>query len=302
MIVRPRPGLLHLFLIWRGSVIPHILPELVLVAAISSAVTAVAVWRPDCLPAIPAAAYALLGLAFSIFLGFRNGSCYDRWWEARRQWGQLVTEQRSLARDSVVLPPERRQRLLRRSLAFARALAVQLRGGDAAAAAAATHLAAAEAAALVARRNPADAILRRQGEELAAALQAREIDAIVYQGLADRLGAMAGIQAASERIRHTPLPFAYTLLLHRTAHLFCWLLPLGVAATAGWATPFIAVVVAYTFFGLDALGDQLEEPFGVQDNDLPLDALVRIMEIDLLDALGEPDLPAALVPHRYQLT
>ena len=56
-----------------------------------------------------------------------------------------------------------------------------------------------------------------------------------------------------ERLANTPLPFAYTLLLHRTAYLFCFLLPFGLADMLGWSAPLAAMLVAYTFFGLDAL-------------------------------------------------
>lgn len=304
MIVRERPGMFRLFLIWRGSILPRVLPEMLVATAVAVALTGLESWRPGLLPEMPSAPYALLGLAFSIFLGFRNSACYDRWWEARKQWGQLVVDQRSFARDSVVLErpgDDLRCRLLRRGLGFVHALSAQLRGRDAVAAVR-PWLDAAEAEALSGSRNPADALLRRQGEELAAALREGRIDAIVYRGLCERLQAMSGVQAACERIRHTPLPFAYTLLLHRTAHLFCLLLPLGIVHAAGWATPVLTAVVAYTFFGLDALGDQLEEPFGTLENDLPLDAIARVIEIDVREAMGERDLPPPLQPQGYQLT
>ncbi len=60
------------------------------------------------------------------------------------------------------------------------------------------------------------------------------------------------------------------------------------------------MLVAYTFFGLDALGDELEEPFGLEANDLPLDAMLRTAERAVLDALGEP-LPPPIEPVRYRL-
>jgi Bestrophin, RFP-TM, chloride channel len=86
-------------------------------------------------------------------------------------------------------------------------------------------------------------------------------------------------------------PFTYTLLLHRTAWLFCLLLPLGLVGTLGMATPAATTILAYAFFGLDALGEELEEPFGLSQNALSLDALVRAIEIASLEALGETELP-----------
>ena len=115
------------------------------------------------------------------------------------------------------------------------------------------------------------------------------------------VSAMSGTQAACERIRATPLPFAYTLLLHRTAYLFCASVPFGLASSLGWATPALAGVIAYTFSGLDALGSELEEPFGRRPNGLPLDAMVRTIEIDLLPAAGEAA-PPPLRAERFVLS
>lgn len=307
MIVRPRPNLFHLFFIWRGSIVPHILPELLFVTISSSLITLAARYYGNVFPDYSAAPYALLGLAFSIFLGFRNNACYDRWWEARRQWGQLIVELRSLARDTQVLAPRGeaegeivRRRLVRRGLGFAHALVARLRNRPPLEGAS-PYLAEGDQATLATSRNAPDAILRLLGLDLAQALAAGLLSDIVYRGLCDRLVTLSGIQAACERIRHTPLPFAYTLLLHRTAHLFCFLLPVGLAHSVGLATPFITVVVAYTFFGLDALGDELEEPFGILENDLPLDSLVRILEVDLGEALGETDLPPYREPEGFIL-
>jgi len=115
------------------------------------------------------------------------------------------------------------------------------------------------------------------------------------------MGAVANIQVACERIASTPTPFTYTLLLHRTAYLFCFLLPLSLAPTLGWATPIFCTLIAYTFFGLDALGDELEEPFGGHSNALPLNALARVIEVDLLEALDAEDLPPYLLPVDHDL-
>jgi putative membrane protein len=116
------------------------------------------------------------------------------------------------------------------------------------------------------------------------------------------LVALGAAAAGCERIRNTPVPFAYTLLLHRTATLYCFLLPFGLVDMVGLMTPFVVAIVAYTFFGLDALGDEIEDPFGLKDNHLPLDALCRELEINLLEALGETELPERLQPVEFRLT
>jgi putative membrane protein len=300
MIVRPRPGILLLFFITRGSIVPKIAPQVLAITTLSVAVVGGARLYPGSFPAFTLAPFSILGLALSIFLGFRNNACYDRWWEARRQWGQLIVETRSLARETLCLLGEAdaeedalRRRIVRRGIAFAAALAARLRRD---AADLSAWLDPREAAEVKSKRNIPEAILRLQAADLARCRRTGRLSDILFQMLAMRLAAMAGIQAACERIATTPLPFAYTLLVHRTAYLFCLLLPFGLVATLGWATPLVAAITAYTFFGLDALGDELEEPFGGSENGLPLAALVRVIEISLLEAAGESELPEPLQP------
>jgi putative membrane protein len=96
------------------------------------------------------------------------------------------------------------------------------------------------------------------------------------------------------------MPFAYTLLLHRTATMYCYLLPFGLVDTIGAMTPFVVAIVAYTFFGVDAVGDEIEEPFGLAVHHLPLTALCRTIEINLREVLGDPALPEPLVAVDHQ--
>ncbi|MDO9194350.1 MAG: bestrophin family ion channel, partial [Undibacterium sp.] len=67
-------------------------------------------------------------------------------------------------------------------------------------------------------------------------------------------------------------------------------------------TPFVVAIVAYTFFGLDALGDEIEEPFGLESNDLPLDAICRAIEIDLRESLEDEHVPEPLQAVNFCLT
>ena len=220
MIVRPRPGILLLFFITRGSIVPKMAPQVLAITTLSVAVVGGARLYPGSFPAFILAPFSILGLALSIFLGFRNNACYDRWWEARRQWGQLIVETRSLARETLCLLGEAdaeedalRRRIVRRGIAFAAALAARLRHD---AADLSAWLDPREAAEVKSKRNIPEAILRLQAADLARCRRTGRLSDILFQMLATRLAAMAGIQAACERIATTPLPFAYTLLVHRT--------------------------------------------------------------------------------------
>ena len=78
-------------------------------------------------------------------------------------------------------------------------------------------------------------------------------------------------------------------------------LPFGLASSAGWYTPLFTAFVTYSFFGLDALSEELEEPFGIAENDLALDGLCRVCEISVFEALGEVP-PKMLIADHHRFT
>jgi putative membrane protein len=300
MIIRPRPNLIQLFLVMRGSIVPRIAPQILGFALYGAACAAAVRYGGIALPTIGVAPFTVLGVALSLYLGFRNSASYDRWWEARKLWGQLIFETRNLARVVVGLSPDGEDRapraFLDELLAFAHLLRGQLRRVDAGDDV--RRLVGERADGLLRAANPAERALRALGERLAAWKRSGALGAIEFQILDERLSGLAAVQAGCERIAGTPVPFAYTLLLHRSAYLFCLLLPIGLIPSAGWYTPVFTAFVAYSFFGLDALSEELEEPFGLQANDLALDAMCRVCEISVREALGEEP-PPPPVADRY---
>jgi putative membrane protein len=289
MIVRPRPNIFQLFFIMRGSIVPRIAPQIIGFAAYACLIVFAAQHFRFGLGAAGLAPFTLFGVTLSIYLGFRNNAAYDRWWEARKLWGQMVFDIRNLARAATGLLPRdsaQLRPLLMEALAFCHLLRGQLRGVNVDADV--TNFLGAEPAALAGYQNKCDAALRSMGRRIAMLKTTGAIDAMDYRILDERLSTLAALQAGCERIANTPLPFAYMLLLHRSAYIFCLLLPFGLAAPLGWLAPLFTAVIAYSFFGLDALSEELEDPFGVEANDLPLDRMCRVCEISVFEALGEP--------------
>ncbi len=310
MIVRDRPSPLGMLITLRGSIIPRIRVELATTILTALAVVA----APHVFPAIDfpkltPAPFSLIGLALAIFLGFRNSASYDRWWEARKVWGDILVRGRVIARMAIahLRPPAGgaaddglARRLAVRPLGFAFALKHALRGtpdseSDA-------FFTAAERTAVRASPNAPNHALTFASADIAAAAAAGRLDPRIAQILEEAVTGLAADHAACERLRWTPLPFSYSLLLHRTAHLFCLALPFGLVESIGYLTPFVVALIAYAFFGLDALGDELEEPFGLDPNDLALDALCRRLEIDVLETTGVTDLPPVIPLKGFILT
>jgi putative membrane protein len=313
MILRDRPSGLRLFLALRGSVLPRILPALVVNIVIATLVT----WSHGdlfrlkiTLTTIP---FTLLGLPISIFLGFRNNAAYDRFWEGRKLWGELVLRSRNFARQCLSLIDypapaqagdglaDARVRMVYRAIAFNHSVRELLRDQPSDAALEVLLLPN-EWQQMERAPNKPDFLMQQMGMDLRQCLKEGRIDPCLAASIDTTLSALTGASASCERIKNTPVPFSYTLLLHRTAYLYCFLLPFGLVDSIGFMTPFVVAIVAYTFFGLDALGDEIEEPFGVESNDLPLDALCRSIEIDLRCALRDPDVPAPLAPVNCCLT
>ncbi|EOW7477013.1 bestrophin family protein, partial [Shigella flexneri] len=156
---------------------------------------------------------------------------------------------------------------------------------------------------VLASNSPANRILLIMGEWLAVQRRNGQLSDILFISLNDRLNDISAVLAGCERIAYTPIPFAYTLILHRTVYLFCIMLPFALVVDLHYMTPFISVLISYTFISLDCLAEELEEPFGTENNDLPLDAICNAIEIDLLQMNDEAEIPAKILPDRhYQLT
>lgn len=309
MIVRPRPNAIALLFIIRGSVVPRVLPHLLVLGAFAFLVVKLHDSNWIVLPEFSIAPFALLGIALSIFLGFRNNAAYDRWWEARKLWGEMVYEIRSLARSSETLLDLQaehseagplRRRLLEWCAAHCHALRAALRQENCRTELE-TWLGSEDAAHTLKHTNHADYCLRRAGRIIGTLYRQGHIDAMGLRILDEHLTRLASVQTGCERIATTPLPFAYTLLTHRTAYIYCYLLPFALVPAIGAYAVLFTLVVGYTFFGLDVLSQELEGPFGREANDLPLDALCRINEISIAESLGQQP-PPMLQPVKHRLT
>lgn len=300
MIIRPasRSPWLLLFTL-KGSIVSIIWKRVVAMMLLATAVVLAEHRLPLSGVGLGAVPLTLVGLTLAIFLGFRNSVAYERWWEARTLWGELLIVVRNLARQTLSfpddLPAPRKRELVHGLVAYAHALRHMLRGSHPAQDLA-RWLPADAAACLMASRNPPNLLLGDLGQAYARLRREGRLDSILLADIDAQLTRLSYIGGGCERIRSTPIPFAYILLLHRTVYIYCFLLPFCLVGSIGWVTPVMVGVLSYTFFGLDALGEQIEEPFDRLPNNLPLDALCRSIEISAGELLGDKDLPPPLAP------
>lgn len=291
MIVRSSLSWFRLLFVWHGSVLPRIMPRLLLVLLIAVMSAGARHWwlstHADSALSIPT--FTLLGVSLAIFLGFRNSVSYDRFWEARKLWGGLLIVNRSITRLLLSAVPKHPLTAEAADLlcAFAYALKAQLRReGDC------QHLQRLITPGLLdevqaARFAPA-IILRRLGELVQQLQREGCLNEWQWQALDRKLDTMSEILGGCERIDTTPIPYTYRVLLNRTVTIYSLLLPMGLVSSIGWLTPPIAVFIAYTYLALEVIGEELEEPFGREGNDLPLAALCHTIESAVREMQGLP--------------
>lgn len=304
MIVRPKQHWFRRLFVWHGSVLSEILFRLSLNLGMSIVAILCFQWYEALGIKLTLGPFSLLGVAIAIFLGFRNSVSYARFTEARVLWGSLLIVNRSLLRQIKSIFPQRRelaQEFSALQIAFSYCLKHQLRGtsmNEDLARILPHH----DVEKLVASAAPCNRILLLMGQWLGEKRQSGEISDILFQSIDENLNKLSAVLAGCERISNTPIPFAYSLIVHRTVYLFCTLLPFALVPDLHYMTPLVSVFISYTFISLDALAEELEDPFGTAPNDLPLNAMCKNMEINLLEMNDEADLPEKPMPDKqYQL-
>jgi len=293
-----------MLLVWRGSVVARIMPQMLVIISLATAVVLAKHYWPQQVPDLTPLPFTLLGIALAIFLSFRNSVSYDRFWEARKLWGAVLVESRALTRQLLSATDansQQQHQFVDSLIAFVYALRAQLRQQDAA-----TLLQPLVRPLLWpelqrARFKPA-LVVRDLAMQLAELRRNKQLEPILFTSMDQQLSQLAGCLGGCERIASTPVPFAYSVILHRTVYMYSFLLPFGLVATLGAMTPLIVAFVAYTFLALEALAEELQDPFGLEPNDLALDAMTEVIESSIKEMLGQQVSAAPAVPQNCVVT
>ncbi len=302
MIVRPRPHWLRLLFVRRGSLVGRILGQLLFIVALSIGVVALHGQLFHWKVTLTSGPFSLMGVALAIFLGFRINASYDRYWEARKHWGMVLVEVRNLARKALTLvgPAPAVRPFVLGLAGFAATMRNTLRAEPAALGA--EGLLPAELLQRLGQvRHGHQQVLLWLGEWLREQRLAGRLQPLMAPTMEHSLDALSMAVGSCERIANTPLPFTYSVILHRSAYLYCILLPFGLVDTVGVMTPLVVCFIAYTFFALEALSDEIEEPFGLAPNDLALDAMVVNIERSLRELIGDSPPPALRPDRNFEL-
>jgi putative membrane protein len=260
-------------------------------------------WTRIAMPNVP---LTIFGGVIGVILGFRNASSYQRWWDARTLWGQLVNHSRILGRQILSFPDTAHEeeisqlrtsqrQIILLQIAYVHSLRCQLRG----------HLPWSELETLLPEidwsaardeRNVPLYIQKRIADNLREWFTRGWIDSVRWTALDATLTAIVSAQGGAERIKNTPMPKQYDYYPQLFVTVYCILLPLGMVASLRLMTPIGSTLVGFMFLALDQIGRDLEAPFENDEHDVPLTSISKTIEINLKQLLGDTDLPEPVKP------
>jgi putative membrane protein len=251
-------------------------------------------WRWLAVPDLPVALY---GSAIGVILGFRNNSCYSRWWEGRTLWGAIVNNSRSWARQvTTVMRPvaeaeagelkTMQQRMVNHQIAFVHALRQHLRR-LAPWEELQPFLSEADLNALRGQQNVPLALLQQMGMMLRECQSKGWIDLAQWRAMDGTLDDLTDAQGGTERIKVTPMPKQYDYFPQLFVHIYCLVLPLAMVSSLQWLTPLGSTLVGFIFLALDKIGRDLENPFDNGVYDVPMTSICKTIELNLRQMLGE---------------
>jgi putative membrane protein len=264
--------------VYRWLAPPHVGRQLalLLIPALAYVATCTALSRFLELPTWPAGkeAAATLGVAMGVLVVLRNNAANDRWWEGRKLWGQLINDSRNLAlkaRAHAAAGPDEYHQLGRLLTGFAHALRLHLRGVGGVRAVPGFEKEATDfphAPGYVAEL--VHQLLNRWNRE------GKLRDTVWVLDVHAR--ALMDICGACERIRNTPLPASYRALLRCGIGVYILLAPWAVAPEMGWwGLGLLGLEFAF-LLGIELTAESIEEPFGTDEDDLPLESYCQTVE------------------------
>ncbi|MBE7169220.1 MAG: hypothetical protein INR73_01425 [Williamsia sp.] len=248
---------------------------------------------------MPAMIPTVLGSALAFFIGFNNNQAYARWWEARQIWGSLVNNSRSWARSLLGytsaeanherLLHEMQKRMIRRHIGFLYALKAMLRNEPVQEYK--KYLSDAEVAPVEQHSNKHNAILGLQTDDLELLYQKGWIDGFKFMEINALLTDFCNDMGKSERIKNTIFPTTYNYFTRLFIWVFSLLITIVVSEETGIWSVLLGFIVGFVFHTTHTIGMSLLNPFESLAAGVPINQITRTIEINLLEMLGETNLP-----------
>jgi ion channel-forming bestrophin family protein len=226
------------------------------------------------------AVHTLVGFVLSLLLVFRTNTAYDRWWEGRRLWGGLVNNSRNLALKLNAILTEQADKELFKNLIVDFVFASKRHLRDEVDN---TKLSLNTQASL--KLKPVNHIPNIIIKDIFANFQLlvtnKKITDVQMLYINEELRSFTDLLGGCERIKKTPIPYAYSLFLKKVIFLYVFTMPFGFVLEFGnWAAPIVAIIF-YIFASIELIAEEVEDPFGRDSNDLPIDSLCLTIKENL---------------------
>lgn len=286
--------------------------EIIVATVIAAALVAAQQFGLDL--SVPFGPLGVLGSAVAITMGFRNNTAYARWWEAQSAWGTISNISRQYARLIVTFArshshqtgyDEARadafiQSALHRQIAWIHVLRHTLRreplSDDAL-----MYLDADEKQLVIGSVSPATTLLLRSGQHIYAAMANGTLQGFDSFQLEGCLSQLQIAQGSCEQIKNTPMPRQYAFFTTAFSWIFIVTMPFGLLSqfdiSTAWVVIPLSIILTFAFTIIDKIGQVTEEPFEGRVQDVPMTAICRDIERELLEVLGAHPLPPAMEPH-----
>ncbi len=275
--------------LWKGSVIPAILPRVLLCAFFGFLVSFFYNFGVNL--SIPLESGIVPSIVLGLLLVFRTNTAYERYWEGRKAWGTLVNTVRNMARniwvsveESTAEDREDKIDTLRLLVAFAISTKLYLRSER--------HyeelkpfIKASNYDKLVSMNHPPLEVAFWIGDYLQKQHESRKLNSYLLTSMLNLLNLMVDTLGACERILKTPIPLAYSIHLKQLLLIYCLTLPFQLVDECKWFTALVVALISFTVFGIEEIGIEIENPFGRDANDLPLDQICATMEKNINDLI-----------------
>ncbi|MEH2051288.1 bestrophin family protein [Nostoc sp.] len=230
-------------------------------------------------------------IVLGLLLVFRTNTAYERFWEGRKCWGSIVNNVRNLARQiwvsvGEISPEDKENKITALNLlaAFAVTTKLHLRG-EAVNRELEDLMPSTKYRKLKIMNNPPIEVAFWIGDYLQQQYNRNCLNSYQLTSMQELLNNLVDNLGACERILKTPMPLAYAIHLKQLLILYCFLLPFQIVESLGWWTGLISALVGFTVFGIEAIGLEIENPFGYDANDLPLDAICETMKRNIDDLI-----------------
>ncbi len=276
--------------------------ELVYVLLVSVIVLVVTTQFHAVLPEMPLTIPAFIGTAISILLSFKLNQSYDRWWEARKVWGSIVNDSRSLVIQLQTLVSsgndEHVKKLAHRQIAWCYSLGQSLRGLSP------TEnldslLNADDLEAIQKHINKPLAILQLHGRDLKYLKEQKQLDAYSHVQLDNTLVRLCDAQGKCERIKGTIFPVTYRLFLHAIIYLFVITLSIALKDVNVYFEVPLLLVISAAFFLLERSATHMQDPFENRPTDTAMTTIARNIEINIRQLLNESTVPQPYPANKY---